>query len=64
LDHYLKQFKKTYTIILRKFNKGDYTDLKAYRFIALLNIIKKVLKSIIARRLSDKAKAKKLLPPI
>ncbi len=33
-------------IVLYKLKKNDYIDLKIYRFIALLNIMSKALKSI------------------
>ncbi len=51
--YYSKQFKKTQTIVLCKLKKSDYTDLKIYQLIALLNIISKALKSIMIKRLSD-----------
>ncbi len=51
--YYSKQFKKTQTIVLRKLKKSDYIDSKTYRFIALLNIMSKTLKSIMIKRLSD-----------
>jgi len=47
--------------MLRKPNKSDYIDFKIYKFIALLNMIKKALKLIVARRFSDEAKTKQLL---
>ena len=40
-------FKKTNTIILKKLKKVNYTILKAYYFIILLNMLKKVLKSVL-----------------
>jgi len=61
LGHYFKQFKKTRTIVLRKPNKNDYTDFKAYRPIALLDTIEKALESTVARRFNDEAKIKQLL---
>ncbi len=51
--YYLKQFKKTQTIVLYKSKKSNYTDSKTYWFIALLDIMKKALKSIMIKRLSD-----------
>ncbi len=51
--YHSKQFKKTQTIVLRKSKKSDYIDLKTYRLIALLNIMSKVLKSIMIKRLSN-----------
>ncbi len=51
--YHLKQFKKTQMIVLHKSKKSDYTDLKTYWLIALLNIMRKALKSIMIKRLSD-----------
>ncbi len=51
--YHSKQFKKTQTIVLCKLKKSDYIDSKTYRFIALLNIMSKVLKSIMIKKLSD-----------
>ncbi len=51
--YHSKQFKKTQTIILRKSKKSDYIDSKTYRLIALLDIMSKVLKLIMIKRLSD-----------
>ena len=51
--YYLKQFKKTQTIVLCKSKKSDYINSKMYRLIALLDIMSKVLKSIMIKRLSD-----------
>ena len=48
--------------MLRKLKKNDYTDLKAYRLIALLNTIGKALESVVARKLTDVAKTNHLLP--
>ncbi len=51
--YHSKQFKKTQTIVLRKLKKSDYIDSKTYQLIALLDIMSKVLKSIMIKRLSD-----------
>ncbi len=51
--YHLKQFKKTQTIILCKLKKSDYIDSKMYWLIALFNIMSKVLKLIMIKRLSD-----------
>jgi len=51
--YHLKQFKKTQTIVLCKSKKSDYTDSKTYQFIALFDIMSKVLKLIMIKRLSD-----------
>ncbi len=51
--YHSKQFKKTQTIVLCKSKKSNYIDSKTYWFIALLDIMSKVLKSIMIKRLSD-----------
>jgi len=51
--YHSKQFKKTQTIVLCKSKKSDYIDSKTYRLIALFNIMNKVLKSIMIKKLSD-----------
>ena len=51
--YHSKQFKKTQTIVLCKLKKSDYIDLKTYQLIALLNIMNKVLESIMIKRLND-----------
>ncbi len=48
-------------IVLYKLKKNDYIDLKIYRFIALLNIMSKALKSIMIKRLSDIAETHYML---
>ena len=44
-------FKRSIIIILRKFEKKNYSELKLYKSIALLNILNKTLESIISKRL-------------
>ncbi len=51
--YHSKQFKKIQMIVLCKLKKSDYTDLKTYQFIALLDIMSKALKSIMIKRLND-----------
>ncbi len=51
--YHSKQFKKAQTIVLRKLKKSNYIDLKTYWLIALLNIMNKILKLIMIKRLSD-----------
>jgi hypothetical protein len=51
-------------VVLRKPQKLDYTKLGAYRPIALLNIVSKVLKALITKRLSREAEQRNLLPPL
>ena len=40
-------------IILRKLEKDNYFKLKSYKLIIFLNTLEKILKKIIAKRLSD-----------
>ncbi len=48
-------------IVLCKLKKSDYTDLKTYWFIALLDIMKKALKLIMIKRLSNIAETHHML---
>ncbi len=41
------------TVILKKPVKKDYSELKSYRPIALLDILGKALKTVVLRKLSD-----------
>ena len=47
----LSYFKKTITIILRKSREKNYFKLLFFKSIALLNILNKILESIILKRL-------------
>lgn len=47
-----EHFKELITVTLSKPGKGDYTEPKSYRPIALLNTIDKIMESIIAMRIS------------
>jgi hypothetical protein len=62
LEYYPKQFRTARTIVLQKPDKGDYSDPGAWRPIALLSTLGKVLESIMAQRLSDLAEQHNLLP--
>jgi len=44
-------FKKTIIIMLRKSRKKNYSKLLFFKFIALLNILNKILELIILKRL-------------
>ena len=57
-----RAFKVSHTIVLRKPQKPSYNTPKAYRPIALLNTIGKVLEKIMANRLSALAERENLLP--
>jgi hypothetical protein len=50
--YHLKAFKKVNIITLKKIDKKDYTISKTYRSIALLNIIEKILKFIMNKKIS------------
>ena len=53
LRYYPKKFKTANIIVLRKLDKKNYLEPKSYRLIALLNIISKILKIVITKRLSN-----------
>lgn len=55
-------FRNSKTVVLRKSGKSDYTSPKAYRPIALLNTIGKLMDSILARRISYATEVHQLLP--
>ena len=48
--------------MLRKPGKPDYTDLKAYRLITLLNTLGKALKTVVTKRVRFLAETYALLP--
>lgn len=52
LDTYYDPWRKSTTVIIRKPGKPDYTILKAYRPITLLNTTVKLLSALIADRVS------------
>jgi hypothetical protein len=56
LNYHLRCFKIAHIIILKKFNKKNYFDVKIYKFITLLNTLNKILKSIITRRINNLTK--------
>ena len=65
LAYYPRHFKKSTTIILRKpfgEESRNYTSLKSYRPIALLNTLGKALESILATRISYLVEIYGLLP--
>jgi hypothetical protein len=49
--YHLKMFKKINIITLKKIDKRNYTISKMYRLIALLNIIEKILKFIMSKKI-------------
>jgi hypothetical protein len=60
--YHLEHFRKACTVVLRKLEKPDYTDLLAYRLITLLNILEKALESIIVARLRNLTEIHALFP--
>ncbi len=61
LNYHSRCFRKTHIIALKKSRKKNYTNIKTYRSIVLLNILDKALKLIIAQRISDLTKTHDLL---
>jgi hypothetical protein len=61
LKYCFKHFKEFITMFFRKINKSNYFVFKAYKFIALLNILNKIMKSIMTIRLNYAAKKHNLL---
>jgi hypothetical protein len=59
--YYSNAFKKVNIITLKKVDKKDYTISKMYRSIALLNIIEKILKFIMNKKISWIRKTHRLL---
>jgi hypothetical protein len=64
LSIYFTAFKRAITVLLRKLKKEDYSNFKVYRLIVLLNILKKVLKTVIAKRIQFAAETYTFLPNI
>uniref|UniRef100_A0A9Q8PH93 LINE-1 retrotransposable element ORF2 protein n=1 Tax=Passalora fulva TaxID=5499 RepID=A0A9Q8PH93_PASFU len=60
--YYPIAFKQSTTVVLRKPQKEDYTQVKSYRPIALLNTLGKALEKLVATRLSEAAEEHSLLP--
>ncbi len=56
------KFKKANIIILKKLKKEDYLKLKLYYLFTLFNTLRKVLKVVIIKKLSNLIKKYKLLP--
>ncbi len=61
LNYHSRCFREINIIILKKSKKKNYTNVKTYKSIVLLNTFDKILKSIIARRISDLTKTHDLL---
>ncbi len=61
MHHYPQVWKESKTVILQKPNKPDYTTPKAYRPIALLDTMSKILSSCVARMLTNESEHHELL---
>ena len=46
-----KAFKKSITVVLQKPGKSDYTKPKAYKPVALMNTLSKIIDIVLARRI-------------
>jgi hypothetical protein len=56
LNYHSRCFREIHIITLKKSKKKNYTNVKTYKSIALLNTLDKALKSVIARRINDLTK--------
>ena len=61
LGYHPRPFKKANTIILKKPQKSDYSEPKAYRPITLLDTLRKALEAVISIRICEYAEANRLL---
>ncbi len=61
LNYYFLCFRITHIIIFKKLNKKNYSNVKTYKFIILLNTLSKILKSIITRRINSLTKTHNML---
>ncbi len=62
LGYWAKLFRDSVTISIQKPHKDDYTLVKSYRPIVLLDTIRKILELILAKRISAVAEIHHLLP--
>lgn len=62
LEYCPSHFRESATVVPRKRGKDNYTVPKAYRPIALLNTLSKVMDAIVARRLSYLVETQHVLP--
>ena len=62
LEHYPERFRQARTVVIRKPGKQSYEDPGAWRPIALLNTIGKIIEALTAARIKDAAEKGGLLP--
>jgi hypothetical protein len=60
--YYPERFREAQTVVLKKPGKGAYNTAGAWRPIALLNTIGKLIETAMARRLQELAETHRLLP--
>jgi exonuclease III len=63
LEHLPPFLKRARTIVIKKPGKGSYETPSAWRPIALLKTIGKVIEKVVAKRIREAAEARNLLPP-
>jgi hypothetical protein len=63
VGYYPWSWREATTVIIPKPNKPDYSSIKAYRPIVLLNCLGKILEKLMASRIARMAKAHHLLHP-
>ena len=63
LEHLPPFLKRARTIVIKKPGKDSYETPSAWRPIALLKTIGKVIEKVVAKRIREAAEAKNLLPP-
>jgi hypothetical protein len=56
LNYHSLCFKIAHIIVFKKLNKKNYSNIKMYKLITLLNTLNKILKSIITRRINNLTK--------
>jgi hypothetical protein len=61
LNYHFLCFRITHIIVFKKLNKNNYSNVKTYRFIILLNTLSKILKSIIIQRINSLTKIHDML---
>ena len=62
VNYYPRRFRMARTIVLRKPSKPDYSDPGAWRPIALLSTLGKIIETLLAQRLGNLAEQEGLLP--
>jgi hypothetical protein len=56
LNYHFLCFRIARIIVFKKFNKKNYSKVKTYKFVILLNTLNKILKLIITRRINNLTK--------